>query len=190
MHGDAPDDEHDPERLDARRNLAEHGHADDRRRRRQQRDQQRVARAREPRIASWSQTYGITDEEMPTPTPAASATGSREVPARRPSRRSAWRRRARRASTPERVDAARPRASRDAVAEHDVEREQGRVRDREGDAERLAAEHDVGEQVDAGNGESSAAPFRRVRAPSAASAITGRNSIAATVPSGSRSIAR
>src|SRR4051812_38973099 len=27
-------------------------------------------------IASWSRTYGITDEEMPTPMPAASATGS------------------------------------------------------------------------------------------------------------------
>ena len=36
----------------------------------------------------------------------------------------------------------------------------------------------------------SAAAFRHVRVPSAASAITGRNSIAATVPSGSRSIAR
>ena len=32
--------------------------------------------------------------------------------------------------------------------------------------------------------------LRRVRPPAAASAITGRNSIAATVPSGSRSIAR
>ena len=28
------------------------------------------------RIASWSLTYGITDEEIPTPTPAAIATGS------------------------------------------------------------------------------------------------------------------
>lgn len=27
-------------------------------------------------IASWSQTYGITDEVMPTPMPAATATGS------------------------------------------------------------------------------------------------------------------
>jgi hypothetical protein len=34
-----------------------------------------VARARR-RIASWSLTYGITDEEIPTPAPAASATGS------------------------------------------------------------------------------------------------------------------
>jgi len=28
------------------------------------------------RIASWSQTYGMTEEAMPTPTPAAIATGS------------------------------------------------------------------------------------------------------------------
>jgi hypothetical protein len=28
------------------------------------------------RIASWSVTYGITEDEMPTPTPASSATGS------------------------------------------------------------------------------------------------------------------
>ena len=28
------------------------------------------------RIASWSVTYGITDEQMPTPTPAAIATGA------------------------------------------------------------------------------------------------------------------
>ncbi len=27
-------------------------------------------------MASWSQTYGITDEQMPTPTPAASSRGS------------------------------------------------------------------------------------------------------------------
>ena len=32
-------------------------------------------------MASWSKTYGITDEAMPTPMPAASATG-RRAPAR------------------------------------------------------------------------------------------------------------
>ena len=31
-------------------------------------------------IASWSDTYGITDEQMPTPMPAATATGSVNAP--------------------------------------------------------------------------------------------------------------
>ena len=75
--------------------------------------------------------------------------------------------------------------------EHDVEREQRRVGERERDAERLACELHVGEQVDARHRERERrARCARVRAPSAASTITGRNSIAATVPSGSRSIAR
>ena len=42
---------------------------------------------------------------------------------------------------------------RDPVAEHDVDREEQRVRERQGDADRLALELDVGEQVDAGDGE-------------------------------------
>ena len=83
-----------------------------------------------------------------------------------------------------------PGSAREAVREHDVEREERRVREREGDADRLALELDVGQQVDADDRERRArATFRGVRAPRAASRITGRNSIAATVPSGSRSIA-
>ena len=39
------------------------------------------------------------------------------------------------------------------MREHDVEGEQGSVREREGDADRLALELDVGEQVDAGDRE-------------------------------------
>ena len=83
-----------------------------------------------------------------------------------------------------------PRALRHAVPEHDVEREEARVREREDEAERLAREPEAGEQVDADDGQREREPVARVRAPSAASAMTGRNSIAATVPSGSRSIAR
>jgi hypothetical protein len=37
-----------------------------------------VARGRRA-IASWSNTYGITDDEMPTAAPAARATGSRNA---------------------------------------------------------------------------------------------------------------
>ena len=81
-------------------------------------------------------------------------------------------------------------ALRDPVAEDDVRGEEDGVRERERDADRLALELDVGEQVDAADGERERGGVPRVRAPSAASAITGRNSIAATVPSGSRSIAR
>ena len=76
------------------------------------------------------------------------------------------------------------------MAEDDVRGEEDGVRERERDAERLALEPDVGEEVDAADGEGERGALRAVRAPSAASAITGRNSIAATVPSGSRSIAR
>ena len=81
--------------------------------------------------------------------------------------------------------------ARHAVGEHDVEREQAGVGERERDAERLALELDAGEQVDARHREQRAR--RRCAAcarRAAASAITGRNSIAATVPSGRRSIAR
>ena len=76
VHRDAADHQPHPDRLDHRRQLPEHDHPDDRRGRRQERDEQRVRRAREPAIASWSQTYGMTEEAMPTPTPAAIATGS------------------------------------------------------------------------------------------------------------------
>jgi hypothetical protein len=65
-------DERDAEQLDRGRQLREHDDADDGRCRGQQRDEQRVSRA----IASWSQTYGMTDDATPTPMPAAIAIGS------------------------------------------------------------------------------------------------------------------
>ena len=86
------------------------------------------------------------------------------------------------------VDPAIP-GPRDPVGEHDVGGEQAGVGQRERDAERLALELHAGEQVDAGDGERERGGVARVRAPIAASTITGRNSIAATVASGSRSIA-
>ena len=46
-----------------------------------------------------------------------------------------------------------PRALRHAVPEHDVEREEARVGEREGEAERLAREPHAGEQVDADDGQ-------------------------------------
>ncbi len=127
---------------------------------------------------------------MPTPIPAASATGS---PKRR-QRGPAGQRRDRRCGHEHRggqaVDAAQLLESRDPVREHDVDREQRRVGEGEADAERLALDPHAGQQIDARHRQRSAAALRAVRAPSAASTITGRNSIAATVPSGSRSIAR
>ena len=80
---------------------------------------------------------------------------------------------------------------RHAVGEHDVEREQHRVGERQGHPERLAGELDVGEQVHAGHRDQQGGEVAPACArPRAASTITGRNSIAATVPSGSRSMAR
>ncbi len=59
------------------------------------------------------------------------------------------------------VDPADRRAARDAVREDDVEREEGGVGEREGDADGLALELDVGEQVDAGHGERQREPVSR-----------------------------
>ena len=142
-------------------------------------------------IASWSQTYGITEDAIPTPTPAASATGSV---------------RAGSASQPPigvtttraiSIDAARPSmpltcspcATRWPSTMYAAKRTAFASCER--DAERLALEPDVGEEVDAADGERER---RRVPpsscAPRAARTMTGRNSIAATVPSGNRAIAR
>ena len=102
-------------------------------------------------IASWSQTYGMTDEAMPTPIAARSTTGSAKARERRPAadRRRDDKRHQHRGG--EAVDPAERRLPRDAVAEDDVEREERRVREREGEAERLGDEEHVGEEVDAGD---------------------------------------
>ena len=75
------------------------------------------------------------------------------------------------------------------MSEDDVEGEEGGVREGEGDAERLSFDADVGEQVDAADCRDEServAPRARLRL--RANAITGRNSIAATVPRGRWSI--
>ena len=104
-------------------------------------------------IASWSQTYGITDEAMPTPIPAASATGSVNAGTARPARQRRHDDQRHEHRSAERVDAARFAAAGDAVPEHDVEREEDGVGERERDAERLPLEPHVREQVDAGDGQ-------------------------------------
>ena len=68
MDGDTADHEPDPGDLQRRRHLSEHEDADPG----CGRGQERPSLA----IASWSHTYGIKEEAIPTPTPAASATGS------------------------------------------------------------------------------------------------------------------
>ena len=80
--------------------------------------------------------------------------------------------------------------ARDAVREDDVGREEDGVREGEGHARRLALQLHVDKRVDADDGKEEREEVAGVRMPIAARTITGRNSIAATVPSGSRSIAR
>ena len=89
----------------------------------------------------------------------------------------------------EAVDPSHRRAPGNAVGQDDVGGEQRSVRERERDADRLALEAHVGEQVDADGrrrdrGDVATPCARRA----AASAIGPMNSIAATVASGSRSI--
>lgn len=140
-------------------------------------------------IASWSQTYGITEELMPTPIPAASATGSTNavaacaalsgtththaitMAAARPSRPLGRYRAARWASTMYKANKA---ASVKAKTKP------------EGSSARCTSVTNQTPPAAAIN----AATFRAPRAPSAAKATTGRNSIAATVASCSRSTAR
>ena len=144
-------------------------------------------------IASWSVTYGITDErDRRRPTPASSASGSVSAGIDLPgaaSGRHGDRRDQHRGG--ESVDAAiTPDRSRTGARARCSPRTAPRWRTRTRTRAARVASCDPGQQVDAGGTASaSAAALRRVRAPIAASAITGRNSIAATVASGSRSIA-
>ena len=86
-------------------------------------------------IASWSKTYGTTDDATPTPSPAASATGSTNAGAAlgAADRRDRDERDEHRRTEP--VDPVQRRVPRHAVREDDVEREQPGVREREGDAD-------------------------------------------------------
>ena len=100
-------------------------------------------------IASWSNTYGTPTTRLRHPRPAASATGSdeRRQRARTADRRDRDERDEHGGAEP--VDPVERGVPRDAVRKHDVQREQCSVRERERDADRLALEHHVGEQVDA-----------------------------------------
>ena len=131
-------------------------------------------------IASWSQTYGITEEATPTPMPGRDAPPGRRAPAPRPRTRAASRPRAPRAST-RRARRARCPAPRGGRARCRARRAPA-LANAKREPERLALEPDAGRaRRRRRRRAASAAALRRVRAPSAARAITGRNSIAATV---------
>ena len=86
-------------------------------------------------IASWSKTYGITDDATPTPIPAASATGSANAGmALHP--RPGYDDRSQEHRGRETVESAERLAPRESVREHDVDREQQGVREGKGEARR------------------------------------------------------
>src|SRR6266540_4626346 len=93
----------------------------------------------------------MTEEATPTPMPAPSATGSSNAFAapKPPIGVIATAAISIAAASPSIRSRAALRETR--VREHDVDREQGGVGEREGDAERRGREPDVGEDVDAGN---------------------------------------
>ena len=90
---------------------------------------------------------------MPTPIPARSATGSTSAgsAAQPAERRDDHHRDEHRRGEP--VDPGHRAVPRDTMREDDVEGEERRVREREGDADRLRLELDVGEEVDAADRE-------------------------------------
>ena len=107
-------------------------------------------------IASWSATYGMTDEHTPTANAAASNAGwvNAGMAARDPDRRGQHGRHEHRDAEP--VDRAPPVARigvGDPVAERDVEHEQRAVGEREQVPERRAGQPQVGEREDAGDRE-------------------------------------
>ena len=140
-------------------------------------------------IASWSHTYGITDEVTPTPMPAAIATGSSTC--------------GRTAQPPIAVltgaatSIAAPSPSMPASPGTRDTRCASTMYSENRAALPNANAIPSGSPVTCtetrlytpATASASANPLRTERTPTAASAITGRNSIADTVPSGSRAIA-
>ncbi len=112
-------------------------------------------------IASWSNTYGMTDDEIPTPMPAASRTGSAKRRRGVPDADRYHRDQGDDHGRGEPVDPAHPTLGHP-VRQHDVRREEPGVEEREQDADRLALEPHVGEQVDAADrgGQREAVPPR------------------------------
>ena len=75
------------------------------------------------------------------------------------------------------------------MPQDDVEREEGRVGEGEGEPERLTREPDAGEQIDAGTGEQQCECVTTSADATAARQIGPMNSMAATVLNGNLSIA-
>ncbi len=141
-------------------------------------------------IASWSHTYGITDEDTPTPIPASSATGSANAGAA--------------SASP--IGSATTAAISIASASPSIPRTRGLRATRCPSTMYSANNTALAAANPNPNGDATSRPsfstytppaasstataLRPVRVATAASAITGRNSTAATVPSGSLSIAR
>ena len=150
---DAGDDEHEAGGLGGRRDLREHGDPDDRRGRRQQRDEQRVGRPPQARERELVADVGDDRGRDADPDAGQQRDGVGGDADRLPAadRRDDDGRDEHRGREP--VDAADRLALGDAVGQHDVEREQPGVGEREREAERLGGELDVGEQVDAGHRE-------------------------------------
>ncbi len=102
-------------------------------------------------MASWSKTYGTTDETIPTPMPAARATASTNAGAALQPASGVT-------QTAASSIAARPsirptRDPREAVGEDDVEREQPGVDESKDEADGLAFKLDIGQEIDAEHGE-------------------------------------
>ena len=143
------DDERDPRELGARWHLPENRDADRCRGRRQQRDEQRVGRPLEPRhrklVTDVRDDRGRDPDTDPRRERNRVDERGQRLPAadrRHDDERDQHRGR-------QAVDPADALALRDAVAEDDVRGEEDGVRQRERNADRLALELDVGEEVDA-----------------------------------------
>ena len=146
---DAGDDEREPRGLGGRRDLREHHDPDDRRGGRQQGDEQRVRRAsqageRELIADVGDDRRGDADADAGQQRDRIAGDADRLPAAQRGDDDGGDQHRGR-----EPVDAAERVALGDAVGEHDVQREQPGVGEREREAERLRGELHVGEQVDA-----------------------------------------
>jgi hypothetical protein len=139
-------------------------------------------------IASWSKTYGITDDEIPTPIPAARATGSTSAgaashPPTGSTKTQATSIAAARPSIPP-IPLCATRWASTMYSANSAAFRNANITPTGSPSSRTSVRRYTPPTAAA-----SATPLRAVRIPSAASTITGRNSIAATVPSGSRSIA-
>ncbi len=152
MHRDAENHQPDSEDLQQRRHLGEHDHADDGCRRRQQRDEERIGRTAHTRhgelVADVRDHRGC--EADANPGKERHRVRERRCSSPASDRRRDDQRDHHRGREP--VDAAHYTSLCEAVAEHDVEREQCRVDEGARDPERLAGDLDSGQDVDTGDG--------------------------------------